>query len=181
MIMIPVLIQLILYRKNSSEEYLLISVVSISLSLIAIAWILYKKKIGHYSDFSVSDRKQRYSLYYFSIPAVLGTALISYLLNLPIFFTISLFTGGILLMISYLSNFVIKSSLHTSLNVYLSLVVFTLDLPLGLLIFFLTILISISRVILKKHTIPEIISGFFIGILCGSSLYFFTLKNFIKH
>ncbi|MEL6561325.1 MAG: hypothetical protein AAFQ94_24265 [Bacteroidota bacterium] len=174
-IMVPVMIQLVLYRRNSSDQHLLISIISIGLSLFAIGWILYEKKIGHYSDFSVSNRKQRYSLYYFAIPAVFGVAVISYVLELPSFFITSFIAGGVLLIASYLSNFVIKSSLHTSVNIYLSIVVFTLDLPLGLLVFFLTIVIAISRVILKKHTVPEVISGFLIGTICGSCLYFYTI------
>lgn len=169
------MIQLVLYRRNSSDQHLLISIISIGLSLFAIGWILYEKKIGHYSDFSVSNRKQRYSLYYFAIPAVFGVAVISYVLELPSFFITSFIAGGVLLIASYLSNFVIKSSLHTSVNIYLSIVVFTLDLPLGLLVFFLTIVIAISRVILKKHTVPEVISGFLIGTICGSCLYFYTI------
>ena len=67
--------------------------------------------------------------------------------------------------LSFLSNFMIKSSLHTSLNCYLAGSVFIIDKGLGLALFILTLAVAWSRIILKRHTKGEVAMGFLIGFI----------------
>ena len=171
--MIPLSMGVLLFKFGSKENYLTISIVASLLFIASISWIIYKKNKGDYSDYSISDRKQRYSFYHFAIPLIFITSFLFNVLDQPRHLIISFIFGGILMLISYLSNFFIKSSLHTSLNIYLAFTVFMLHNGLGVFIFCFAMAIAYSRVILKKHTFPEIVSGFIIGALTGIGLYFY--------
>lgn len=176
LIMIPLSMEVLLFKYGNSENFLTISLITGMLFVTAISWITYKHKKGDYSDYNISDRKQRYSLYHFAIPLIFVTAFLFSFFNQPKYLSIAFSFGGLLMIISYLSNFVIKSSLHTSLNIYLAFSVFIIHDVLGVLIFCFTLMIACSRVILKKHTISEVISGFLIGEFSGLCLYFFTVN-----
>ncbi|KIA83510.1 ABC transporter permease [Kaistella solincola] len=120
-------------------------------------WIFWKVKSGEFSDTDVSDRHQRKNLYFF-----IAGAIIIYLMY--VFFRFErvdwvLFFLLILLIILQISNYFIKSSMHTALNVFVAALMFTLDPLLGAGWIIITAAVAVSRVVLKRHTWAEVISG----------------------
>jgi len=175
LITIPLMVEILLLRYGSPKIILEMSIVVGSLMIIALAWIAFQYKKGSYSDFSVSDRRQRFSLYLFIIPLVFIVSYVFQLTGQPEYVYKAFLMGGILMTISYLSNFFIKSSLHSSLNTYLGCAVLLVNSTLGMAVLLLTILIAWSRIILKKHTLNEVISGITIGVIASIGLFIITM------
>ncbi len=120
-------------------------------------WIFWNVKNGNYTNMDVSNRQQRKSLYFFIIGAILVYLLYDFFLNentdLVMVFLM------ILLLVMQISNYFIKSSMHTAFNLFVAALFFSINPILGVIWFFITILVGISRVILKRHTIEEVVSG----------------------
>ena len=83
----------------------------------------------------------------------------------PRSFCISVLFALILLVVSQLVNYCIKSSLHVSFSIYLSSLILMLNYEVGIGAFLFTGLIGWSRVKLGRHTVKEVIVGFFIGVV----------------
>ena len=131
--------------------------------IIPIAlWIYRNVKNGNYTNMDVSNRKQRYSLYIFIIIATVIFLAVDFYLHKEMDWAIFLLC--ILLILMQVSNFFIKSSMHTSLNIYVAALFFTVEPVIGIFWFLLSLLIGVTRVILKRHTPTEVFSGGAIAI-----------------
>lgn len=146
------------------------------LLIIPVAlWIYRNVKNGNYTNMDVSNRKQRHSLYIFIIIATVIFLAVDFYLHKEMDWAI--FMLCILLILMQVSNFFIKSSMHTSLNIYVAALFFTIEPVIGIFWFLLSIVIGITRVILKRHTPKEVFSGAAIAIFV--SLIYLVMVNAI--
>ena len=130
-------------------------------------------KSGTYTNFDVSNKKQRQSWYVFAILVLLIITIILFATDQPRTLRLSILFSLILLATSQIVNYFIKSSLHVSFNIFLCFLIMPLSLTAGILFFIFTFLIAWARFILKRHTTKEIIVGSLIGFTIGiSSLLF---------
>lgn len=111
----------------------------------------------------VSDRVQRKTLYIFIASCVIIYLIFNYLKNgyidlVMLFILILIFTMQI-------SNFFIKSSMHTAFNVFVAALFFTLNWKAGLIWLVIAALVGITRIILKRHTVKEVFMGAGIAFL----------------
>ena len=165
------------YKNYSWEEASKKFLPILLLLIIPIAiWIYRNVKKGNYTNMDVSNRKQRHSLYIFIIIATIIFLSVDYFLHKEIDWTVLMLC--ILLILMQISNFFIKSSMHTSLNIYVSALFFTIEPIIGIFWFLLSILIGITRVILKRHTPKEVLSGGTIAIFV-SLIYLIMVKSII--
>lgn len=132
-----------------------------------------KTKRNEYTNFDISDQKQRQSFYPFVI-------ILMVVVTTALYFTPgadSFFTGTcillLLLVASALINRVIKCSLHTSISIYLALALWQFSVAGSIAMFIFTIVIATSRLILKRHTFVEIITGAAIGFIAGMANNYF--------
>ncbi len=147
------------------------------LLIIPIAiWIYRNVKKGNYTNMDVSNRKQRHSLYIFIIIATIIFLAVDYYLHKEIDWTVLMLC--ILLILMQISNFFIKSSMHTSLNIYVAALFFAISPAVGIFWFLLSVLIGITRVILQRHTPKEVLSGGGIAIFV-SLIYLIMVKAVI--
>ena len=134
-------------------------------------WIFWNVKTGKYSNMDVSNRVQRKSLYFFIIAAIAGYLLYDFAVNknadLIMVFII------VLLIVMQISNYFIKSSMHTAFNVFVAALFFAESALLGIIWAVIAILVGITRVILKRHTAKEVVTGAAIAILV-SFIYLYT-------
>jgi membrane-associated phospholipid phosphatase len=138
-----------------------------------------KSKNGTYTNFDVSDRKQRYSLFYFAIPLLLIATTLLLITRQSNVLLISVFFGLVITLVSQIVNLYVKSSLHVSLNIYLAFLIVPLNAYVAIIIFLLTIAIGWSRIILKRHTLKEVIFGAVIGLVI--SLIMNYIENGIRN
>ncbi|EFK35036.1 Uncharacterised protein [Chryseobacterium gleum] len=122
-----------------------------------IIWLVWNVKTGRYTNMDVSNRVQRKTLYIFIAVCVIAYLIFNYVRNgyidLVMLFIL------ILLFALQISNLFIKSSMHTAFNIFVAALFFSLDWKIGLVWLGIAILVGITRVILKRHTIKEVFMG----------------------
>jgi hypothetical protein len=156
------------FKKASLNSLLIIGGIFLPLVLR----MYFKHKNGTYTNFDVSDRIQRKSLFLFAIPFMIVVTIISFKTKQSITFSLSVLFATILVLISQIINLFVKSSLHVSLNIYLSLLMMTLYLKVGIIFLFFSGLIAWSRIVLKRHTIKEVIFGCGVGFVISLTMLY---------
>ncbi|MGE8553503.1 MAG: phosphatase PAP2 family protein [Chryseobacterium jejuense] len=122
-----------------------------------VIWLVWNVKTGRYTNMDVSNRIQRKTLYVFIAACVIIYLIFNYVKNgyidlIMLFILILLFALQI-------SNFFIKSSMHTAFNIFVAALFFTLDWKMGLVWLGIASLVGLTRIILKRHTVKEVFMG----------------------
>lgn len=151
-------------RKYSFEESLAHFLpILLIVILPVVIWLVWNVKTGRYTNMDVSNRVQRKTLYIFIAVCVIGYMIFNYIKNGYIDF-IMLFIL-ILLFSLQISNFFIKSSMHTAFNVFVAALFFAINWKMGILWLGVAALVGITRIILKRHTVKEVFMGAGIAFL----------------
>lgn len=139
-------------------------------------WLLWNVMTKRYSNFDVSNRNQRKSLYFFIEGALLVYIIYEYLR----FGTIDYVMGFLLILLvaMQLSNYFIKSSMHTAFNIYVAALFFKHSVVLGFIWLGIGIVVGITRVILKRHTIKEVLMGASIAMTVSAFYLYFNGINY---
>lgn len=159
----------IYFAYSSSREFTFSETAMLFLPLLLIvvipisAWIYWNVKKGNYTNMDVSNRKQRKSLYFFIAVTLVLFLGYDYFFNENVDLIVTFLL--LLLVLMQLSNYYIKSSMHTAFNVFVAALFFAIDPTLGLIWFIISILVGVTRIILKRHTVAEVISGASIALL----------------
>lgn len=173
----PLVSLMIFFIFYSSEHYessealkkflpiFLITILPVSL------WIFWNVKTGKYSNMDVSNRSQRKSLYIFIEISLLVYLVYDYLMNQKLDL-IMLFLL-ILFVIMQVSNYFIKSSMHTAFNVFVAALFFKESPLYGAIWLGIAVLVGITRIILKRHTVKEVLLGAALAFLV-SFVYLYT-------
>lgn len=143
--------------------------------VVPISWHNYQKlQLGQYTNFDVSNQQQRARFYPVLIVLVVLVAGLSFATHQPRPFCYGIACVVLLLVSSYGVNHYIKASLHTSLCFFLTWAIYANSPPLSLWMGVFSILVGISRLVLRRHTLIEILVGALIGLVAGISFYSIT-------
>lgn len=165
---IPVFVIIVMFAYEGFHKALLISFLIVVCVIIPTVIRNYiKTKNGEYTNFDVSVRRQRYSMYLFAISLLVIITIILFNTRQPRNLCLGVLFGLILLIISYIVNFFIKCSDHVSLTIYLSFLIIPTNFFIGIIVLLFSGLIGWSRVVLKRHTIKEVYVGTIIGFIIG--------------
>jgi len=137
-----------------------------------IAWLYIKSKNGTTTNFDVSDRKQRKSVFVFILPVLMLVTIILYYTGQSRTVCLSVFFGLVITFVSQLVNLRIKSSLHVSMTIYLAFLIIPLNYIAGIVVLLLSVLIGWSRIVLARHTLKEVLWGGGIGLTVGLIMFF---------
>lgn len=154
---------------------MLASALTIVVIIIPVAVnMLRKSRSGVYTNFDVSNQKQRQSWYWY-------VSLLLLVVTLVLFFTVKSYQlrhgfllAGLLLVTAQILNRFIKSSLHVSLSVFLAFLLLNVSVWLWACLLFFAVLISWSRLALERHTGAEVVVGWILGLIYGTLLWWFT-------
>lgn len=135
-----------------------------------ISWIYWNVKRGNYSNADVSDRNQRKTLYFFIEAVMLFYLIFFYWKHQSL--DLVMLCVLLLLVIMQISNYFIKSSMHTAFNLFTAALFFAENPFLGLAWLAITVMVGLSRIIIKRHTPKEVLMGAFLAILV-SFLYLY--------
>jgi len=168
LITISIFILVVMFSYEEFNKALFISFLLVGCVIVPSTIRNYiKTKNGEYTNFDVSVKKQRNSMYLFAITLLV-------IINCILFFTKQsedLFLGALfalfLLIVSYLVNFSIKCSGHVSLTIYLAFLIMPINLTIGIIVLLFSGPIGWSRVELKRHTPKEVYTGAIIGFTIG--------------
>jgi membrane-associated phospholipid phosphatase len=170
---IPIFIAIVMFKFNDLQDAMFLSLLIIGCFFIPlILWMYLKSKNGTYTNFDVSDKKQRNSLFLFAVPLLLVVTIILFKTDQSKNLCLSVLFALILVVISQFVNLFIKSSLHVSLNIYLAALIFSFDYRIAIIVLLFTGLLCWSRVKLKRHTIKEVL----FGLLTGTCISLIMLK-----
>jgi len=165
---IPLYVIIILFSNEGFRKAIFLSSLIIGCVFIPLIIRLYLKTTnGTYTNFDVSDRKQRKSVFVFIIPILCIVTFIVFKTGQSTSLFLSLLMATILLLISQLANLYVKSSMHVALNIYLSFLVMTVNFKIGIVLLLFTGLIGWSRIVLGRHTLKEVMVGDMIGLTVG--------------
>ncbi len=140
-----------------------------------IIWIYWNVKTGRYTNMDVSDRIQRKSLYLFIAACIIIYSIYHYYVHGYLDF-VMLFIMTLLFALQW-SNLYIKSSMHTAFNVLVAALFFANDIYYGIAWLGIALLVGITRIILKRHTVKEVFMGAGIAFLV-SFLYLYCNIQF---
>lgn len=165
------------YRHINFSQSLKVFLPLLCIIILPISlWIFIHVKTGKYTNMDVSNRKQRKSLYIFSGFIIVIYLLYSYYIR-GFMDWVVLFVG-ILLVLLQISNFFIKSSMHTAFNVFVAALFYMENAALGIIWLIIAAIVGSTRVILKRHTSQEVFSGAAIAFLV-SVIYIIFMKDWI--
>lgn len=173
----PLTSMLLFFFYYSLQHYTLGEAVQQFLPILLIlmlpiaGWIIWNVKKGKYSNMDVSNRVQRKSLYNFIAMVFAVYLLYDYFFNKN--FDLAMIFILVLLTLMQLSNYFIKSSMHTAFNVLTAALFYVLNPWLGALWLLISVVVGITRVILKRHTPKEVLMGFFLAVVV-SFAYLYT-------
>jgi hypothetical protein len=143
------------------------SIIVMGIFLPLVVKMYWSTKRGTYTNFDVSNKTQRQSWYVFAIMVLAIVTGFLFVTDQPRPLCMGSLFSLILLLVSKLLNYIIKSSLHVSLNVYLSFLILPMNLMTGLFFLFFTVLIAWARLTLARHNLKEILAGAGIGFAIG--------------
>ncbi len=159
-------------RKYTVTETIVNFIPILLITIIPITiWISWNVKKGRYTNLDVSNRNQRKSLYFFIAGMLLIYLMYNYVIHQKIDFTMTFLL--LLLLVLQISNYFIKSSMHTAFNVFVAALFFNLNPYLGYIWLGIAVAVGITRIILKRHTLQEVLTGAFIALLV-SFIYLYT-------
>ena len=176
---LPVFAVIALFTFEEFQRALLLSLLIVGGFFIPIAIKMYiGSKKGTYTNFDVSNRTQRQSWYIYAILLLLAVTIILFVTDQPRMLRLSVLFSLILLSTSQVVNYFIKSSLHVSFNIFLSFLIMPLHIIAGVMFLLFTVLIAWARLVLKRHTLKEIITGAAIGLAIGASYWICITKHY---
>lgn len=168
LITVPLITGIILIQLEGNTTGLKSLGILLALSILpATIWMYVKSRKGSYTNFDVSNQKQRSSLFVFILVLLTLTTILLYVTDQPNYLNLGVLIATCLITISFFVNYSIKSSLHVSLNTYMALSLSLLNISVAIGLFVFTIIIGWSRIVLKRHTFTEVCIGLLLGIVAG--------------
>jgi len=128
-----------------------------------IVWLVWNVKTGRYTNMDVSNRVQRKTLYIFIATCIITYIIFNYVKNGYIDFVMLFIL--ILLFALQISNFFIKSSMHTAFNIFVAALFFAINPTAGLIWVGIAVVVGITRIVLKRHTLKEVFMGALIAFI----------------
>jgi hypothetical protein len=163
---IPIFVAIVMFTYEDFKKASVISFLIIGCIFVPIILRMYiKSKNQSYTNFDVSDRLQRKSLFIFALPILIIITFILFKTKQSTNLCLSVLFATILIFISQIINLYLKSSLHVSLNIYLSFLVMTVNFKIGVILFLLTGIIGWSRIVLGSHSTKEVLYGGVLGLI----------------
>jgi hypothetical protein len=158
----PLTIILVLYL-DSGSIIIALAWTGICTALVivpALIFLRYKLSRRHYADADVSAREQRYGFYIFALGCMIICFGVLLWLGAPRPL-LSLFTAALsaLVVFAVVTQLWLKVSIHTGAMAGATAAVAFYSLPLAGLLTLGLIAVGWSRLVLKRHTLPEVLTG----------------------
>ena len=169
---------IVVYKKTEDGMYALKwEMFSIVFIFAVFAYFLWERKKGIISDFDISKREERKKFYIFLLFLTCLYLLVP-LLYKGLVFPMTIIAFGIIFGIAIFAtvNYFVKASVHMAIAcAYVITITSFYGLYGFLFSFFIIPLIAWSRLLLKRHTVKEIIIGGFLGSMVTLCTFWFAV------
>ncbi|WP_447640887.1 MULTISPECIES: hypothetical protein [Chitinophagaceae] len=128
---------------------------------------LWKTNKGQYTNFDVSNRQQRKGFFFFAIGLLVVVSLYFWCTHISQQLLYSMWTFLAMVVLFALVNTKSKISMHAGVNFYIAAILLHDSPAMGASALVLAILVGASRLLLMRHTLPEIVVGGCIGFAFG--------------
>ena len=160
------------YQRLPAGKASLLSGLLLSGAILPVSLQTYRNvRRGQYTNFDVSDRKQRYQLYPTLLVLLALVTGFTFVTDQPRPFCYGSLAACLLIASSYAINFFSKTSLHTSVSFFLVWIMLPVGPFVGVAMAMFALFIALSRLILNRHTVSELIAGALIGLTTGAGFY----------
>jgi membrane-associated phospholipid phosphatase len=165
-ISLPFILLVAFYQTQDKLSALIYACITLFfLSVGPLLYIVIGVRLGKLSDIDVSRRSQRFGPFIFGIVSVMIGWLFLTLTNGPrnlqTVMIITIFSGTIMMVITLWWKISMHASSLGGVATMLTVLYGAVMLPL----FVLLVLVSWSRVVLRRHTVPQVIAGSLAGIV----------------
>ncbi len=165
-ISLPFILLVAFYQTQDQLSALIYAFITLFfLSVGPLLYIIIGVRLGNLSDIDVSRRTQRVGPFIFGIVSVMIGWLVLTLTNGPrnlqTVMIITVFSGIIMMVITFWWKISMHASSLGGVATMLTALYGAVMLPL----FVLLVLVSWSRVALRRHTVPQVIAGSLAGIV----------------
>jgi len=165
---IPVFVIITLFNHEYFLKAAWISALIIGGIFIPLTVKLYRgKKDGTYTNFDVSNRQQRQTVYAYAITLLGVVTAILFITDQSRALQLNMLFSFLLLLSLMLSNYFVKSSLHIAFNTFLSCMLISTIGPLVAILFGCVFFIGRARIVLRRHTLNEVLAGAVLGLIFG--------------
>jgi membrane-associated HD superfamily phosphohydrolase len=156
------------FKNLESKTATLVSLLVIFLVVVPIIWNNWRKmKSGEYSNFDVSDRKQRMGFYPFAIGLFVVLLLAFWVLKFPEAVILQTLVFFMMVLTMALVNLRIKASMHAAIAFYIVVNIFGIGIFPGIISLVFALAVSWSRWETKRHYLVEIVIGSLLGLIFG--------------
>lgn len=145
----------------------IVALTALTVTLPVLIFTRREVRGQRWTDYDVSVRRHRYRLYPLILLACGLSGFVFWLIDAPAFMLRGIVAGTALAFVAMLLNFVLKVSLHVALATLCALVILAINVPLGTAACLFAMLIAWSRVVLRRHTVLEVVSGALLGGITG--------------
>ncbi len=178
-ILMPLLTGIIAYHVLPPRQALIAELVALGIVIIPAGLMtLYKVRRGTWSDLDVSHQQQRKQFYIILLPLLGVIVVIAMFANVPVSIPLGASAIVLLVAIAYLLNTRIKVSLHTGFGMFVAVTLLLINTWLGVGALILAALVAWSRIVLRRHTIAEVMVGGVLGIVVSG--LFISLLHIIQ-
>ncbi|HYB02050.1 MAG TPA: hypothetical protein VED37_17645 [Ktedonobacteraceae bacterium] len=165
-ISLPFILLVAFYQAQDKLSALIYACITLFfLSVGPLLYIIIGVRLGKLSDIDVSRRSQRFRPFLFGIVSVtIGWIVLSLIngpRNLQTVMIMTVFSGTFMMVITLWWKISMHASSLGGVATMLTVLYGAVMLPL----FILLILVSWSRVVLRRHTVPQVIAGSLVGIV----------------
>lgn len=141
------------------------------------AFIFRRVRSGRYEDMDVSTREDRHVLY--ALAGISLAVLLAVLIVLPAPPIVwwSMVTALVAITVGAFINYLVhKVSLHVLADTACATFLLFLWPPVGILLMVASLLVAWSRVYLNRHSVPDVLWGFSVGLVCSAAFFWLPLS-----
>ncbi|MGC2237049.1 MAG: phosphatase PAP2 family protein [Pyrinomonadaceae bacterium] len=177
-VLLPLTTVIATLQNASPARAFTISGVTVLATVFPLLFIIRRRvKAGKWSDHDVSERSERGNFYTIVIIIVALSSVLFWFLNFPRPLLLGMIISLFLLVTAMIINRRSKISLHLIFAFYCAVSLIAVGLWIGVGFILLAITVGFSRVILKRHTTAQVVSGALLGAAAG--IFLLKMINFI--
>lgn len=167
-VLLPTTILIASLQSMSTAQALTTVIITVLVTVLPLLFIIRRQVVlGKWSDHDVSVSSERRKFYPIAISVVSISCVCLWLLGLPNSLLIGMMISLALLVVAMLINRWSKISLHLIFATYCAVSLLAVSYLVGAVFLLLAVLVAWSRVSLKRHTLPQVLSGILLGAVAG--------------
>lgn len=174
LVMIPLTVTLLTMKEDANTQWSILTPI-ILLMAILLVYSRWQVRRGRWQDSDASQPPERKTLLIVLAVCLVAFVIITSTRIFPSELAIGMFVSALQVFVTIIFSRWLKLSFHSMFNAYCSLLVFPLGIAAVIGGLAWTALISWSRIVLKRHTIVEVLIGTGVGV--GGGLLFLLLTE----